>query len=197
MAEFRAADEPGKTVLTNRGHQDALLSLEDASEAAQAPLLRMEHALQGIVAFAIMPIFALANAGVPLSSEGDAARSPIAWGIVLGLVIGKPLGIMLASYGAVRAGAADLPANAGWRHVFGVGCLGGIGFTMSLYIASLAFGEGALLDIAKLGVIAASVLAGITGYVLLRFASAASPAANAEVVSPASARSGSPRDHGG
>ena len=128
----------------------------------------MEHALRGFVAFAIMPIFALANAGVSLSGGGEAVGSPIAWGIVLGLVIGKPLGIMLASYAAVRTGAAELPVNAGWRHLFGIGWLGGIGFTMSLFIASLAFGEGALLDVAKLGVIAASVVAGVTGYTLLR-----------------------------
>ena len=139
--------------------------------------VNMEHSLRGVVAFGIMPIFALANAGVALSGGADAARSPIAWGIVLGLVIGKPLGIMLASYAAVRAGAAALPVNAGWRHLHGVAWLGGIGFTMSLFIASLAFGEGALLDVAKLGVIAASVVAGIAGYTLLRFASPASPVA--------------------
>ena len=109
------------------------------------------------------------------SGGGAAAvRSPIAWGIVLGLVIGKPLGIMLASYAAVRAGAAELPGNAGWRHVHGVGWLGGIGFTMSLFIASLAFGEGALLDVAKLGVIAASASRGSQATRLLRFASPAS-----------------------
>jgi Na+:H+ antiporter, NhaA family len=158
---------------------------------------RMEHALRGVVAFAIMPIFALANAGVPLGGEGAALRSPIAWGIVLGLVIGKPLGIVLASYLAVRTGAAELPGTAGWRHVHGVGWLGGIGFTMSLFIASLAFGDGALLDIAKLGVIAASAVAGVTGYALLRFAAPANPAANAETVSAGGAVGGSPPDHRG
>jgi NhaA family Na+:H+ antiporter len=86
LADFRAADEPGTTVLTNRGHQEALQALESAADAAQAPLQRMEHALHGVVAFVIMPVFALANAGVPLGAGlGAAARSPVAWGVVLGL----------------------------------------------------------------------------------------------------------------
>ncbi len=151
----------------------------------EAPLQRMEHALRGVVAFAIMPIFALANAGVPLGeAAGAAAGSAVAWGIVLGLVLGKPLGILLASYAAVRAGAAELPPNVGWRHVHGAGWLGGIGFTMSLFIAGLAFGEGALLDVAKFGVIAASAVAGLTGYLLLRREPATAPA-NVEVVTAA------------
>ena len=128
----------------------------------------MEHALRGVVAFVVMPIFALANAGVALSGSAAAATSPIAWGILLGLVIGKPLGISLASRVAVRSGAAELPPGTTWRDVRGAGWLGGIGFTMSLFIASLAFGSGALLDVAKLGVIAASIVSGVTGYTLLR-----------------------------
>jgi NhaA family Na+:H+ antiporter len=169
LADFRAADEPGTTVLTNHGHQAALQELESAADAAQAPLQRMEHALHGVVAFVIMPIFALANAGVALGAgAAAAARSPIAWGVVLGLAIGKPLGIMLASYLAVRAGAADLPRGVAWRHVHGAGWLGGIGFTMSLFVAGLAFADPAVLDIAKLGVFAASLLAGVVGYLLLR-----------------------------
>jgi NhaA family Na+:H+ antiporter len=169
LAEFRAADEPGTTVLTNRGHQEALQALEHAADAAQAPLQRMEHSLQGLVAFVIMPVFALANAGVPLGGgAAAAARSPVAWGIVLGLVLGKPIGITLASYLAVRARAADLPANVSWRQIHGVGWLGGIGFTMSLFVAGLAFGETPALDTAKIGVLCASVIAGLCGYALLR-----------------------------
>jgi NhaA family Na+:H+ antiporter len=169
LADFRAADEPGTTVLTNHGHQAALQELENAADAAQAPLQRMEHALHGVVAFVIMPAFALANAGVPLGGGvATAARSPIAWGVVLGLALGKPLGITLASYLAVRAGAADLPSGVTWRHVHGAGWLGGIGFTMSLFVAGLAFADAAVLDIAKLGVFGASIIAGVVGYSLLR-----------------------------
>jgi NhaA family Na+:H+ antiporter len=149
----------------------------------------MEHALRGVVAFGIMPLFALANAGVALSGGGAAASSPIAWGILLGLVIGKPLGISLASWAAVRSGAAELPAGTGWRDVHGAGWLGGIGFTMSLFIASLAFGGSALLDVAKLGVIAASVVSGVTGYTLLRLG-----AGRAEALGAREAGGGSPSD---
>jgi NhaA family Na+:H+ antiporter len=186
LAEFRAADEPGTTVLTNHGHQAALQELESAADAAQAPLQRMEHALHGFVAFFVMPVFALANAGVPLGGGvGAALGSPVALGIALGLVVGKPVGIFLASYAAVRAGAADLPAGVAWRHVHGAGWLGGIGFTMSLFVAGLAFTDPAMLDVAKLGVLGASVMAGLVGYTLLRRARVAPDAAPA---APAAAR---------
>lgn len=169
LADFRAADEPGATVLTNTGHQTALQGLESACDAAQAPLQKMEHALHGLVAYGIIPLFALANAGVPLGTElGATATSPVALGVVLGLVAGKPLGITLASWLAVRSGVGTLPDGVNWRHLHGASWLGGIGFTMSLFIASLAFGEVAILDTAKVGVLAASLIAGLTGYVLLR-----------------------------
>ena len=176
LADFRAAKDPGTTVLTNHKHQAALQELESLSDAAQAPLQRMEHGLQGFVAFVIMPLFALANAGVPVGSWATAAaRSPVAWGVVLGLALGKPLGITLASYVAVRLGAADLPSGVGWRHIHGAAWLGGIGFTMSLFIAGLAFADPAALDTAKLGVLVASFCAGIVGYALLRGSGRASP----------------------
>jgi NhaA family Na+:H+ antiporter len=169
LADFRAADEPGTEVLTTRGHLEAIQSMENACDAAQAPLQKMEHALHGLVAYVIMPIFALANAGVPLGGGvARAFQSPIALGVALGLLLGKPIGITLASYLAVRARAAELPAGVGWRHVHGAGWLGGIGFTMSLFIAGLAFGDPAVLDTAKLGVLGGSVSAGVIGYLLLR-----------------------------
>ncbi|HEV7990748.1 MAG TPA: Na+/H+ antiporter NhaA [Gemmatimonadaceae bacterium] len=144
---------------------------EDAAVVVQPPLQRMEHALQGVVAFVIMPIFALANAGVPLGKGVSAAAlSPIAWGIVLGLVLGKPIGIGLASYLAVRLRAADLPPGVSWRHLHGAGWLGGIGFTMSLFVAALAFRSPEVLNVAKLGILAASVTAGVIGFVILRYA---------------------------
>ena len=189
LARFRAADEPGSTVLTNRGHQEALQALESAADAAQAPLQRMEHALHGFVAFVVMPIFALANAGLPLGGGvAAAARSPVALGVALGLLVGKPLGITLASWLAVRAGAADLPAGVAWRHVHGAGWLGGIGFTMSLFVAGLAFDSPAALDTAKLGVLGASVCAGLVGYTLLRRRPRAAAPAAAPALAP-SARS--------
>jgi Na+:H+ antiporter, NhaA family len=186
LAEFRAADEPGSTVLTNPGHQAALQNLENAADGAQAPLQRMEHSLHGLVAFVIMPIFALANAGVPLGGEvATAVRSPITWGIVLGLALGKPIGITLASYLAVRAGAADLPTGVSWRQVHGAAWLGGIGFTMSLFVAGLAFRDATMLDTAKLGILGASVCAGLIGYILLRRSSRVSMS-NAATAAPTS-----------
>jgi NhaA family Na+:H+ antiporter len=137
-------------------------------EGADAPLQRMEHALNGPVAFLIVPLFALANAGVPLGNVSAAVHDPITRGVVLGLVLGKPAGIVFASWLAVRAGMAELPAGVSWRHVHGAGWLGGIGFTMSLFIASLAFGGGIRLEAAKLGILAASTTAGVVGYAILR-----------------------------
>ncbi len=169
LAAFRAADAPGATVMSSRGHQEALHALEVATDHVQAPLQRMEHALNDVVAFVIMPIFALANAGIPLGSGVVGAfQSPVALGIALGLLLGKPLGISLASAIAVRLGVADLPSGVRWSHIAGVSVLAGIGFTMSLFIAGLAFRDPTMLDTAKLGALAASIVAGLGGYVILR-----------------------------
>jgi NhaA family Na+:H+ antiporter len=127
----------------------------------------VEHALHGVTAFVIVPLFALANAGVPLAG-GEGMASPIALGVLLGLVVGKPLGILLASWLAVRAGVAELPQGVSWRSLSGAGWLGGIGFTMSLFIAGLAFGDARMLDTAKIGILAGSFVAGIGGWLLLR-----------------------------
>lgn len=168
LADFRAADEPGTTVLSNRGHQAALQALENAADEAQAPLQRVEHALQAVVAFVIMPIFALANAGVPLGDITHVLHSRVALGVILGLLLGKPIGITLASHLAVRTGAGELPEGVAWRHIHGAAWLGGIGFTMSLFIGGLAFTSVEVLDTAKLAVLCASAAAGVVGYLLLR-----------------------------
>ena len=168
---FERGCGPGTTVLTNREQQEALLTLETLCEQAQAPLQVMERRLHGIVAFFIMPLFALANAGVRLSGGelAMALSSPVTLGILLGLLLGKPLGITVFSWAAVRMGAATLPSRVTWRMVHGAAWLGGIGFTMSLFIAGLAFpGMPDLLAAAKLGILAASLVAGICGWILLR-----------------------------
>ena len=168
LADFRAADEPGTTVLTNPGHQYAIHGLERACEGAQAPLFKLEHKLHALVAFGIMPLFALANAGVRVSagSLGELA-SPIVLGIVLGLVLGKPIGITLFSWLSSRAGIAELSKDASWRALHGVSWLGGIGFTMSLFVAHLAFAGTPHLEEAKIGILIASSIAGVTGWVIL------------------------------
>jgi Na+:H+ antiporter, NhaA family len=177
--EFEAAHDPDATVLSNKEHQAALHEITELTDQAQAPLVRLEHGLHGIVAFAIMPLFALANAGVSLGAAGAASAagdrglagnltSPVTLGIVLGLVIGKPLGITLASWLAVRTGLAALPEGVTWRALHGVSWLGGIGFTMSLFIAGLAFSAAPeLLTAAKLGILGASLVAGVAGGLLL------------------------------
>jgi NhaA family Na+:H+ antiporter len=170
LEDFDRACDPATTVLSNRAHQDALYRLEVLSEQALPPLARLEHGLHGIVTFGIMPLFALANAGVSLSGAGSVLDSPVAHGVVLGLVVGKPVGIALASWVAVRLGAAALPAGVTWRSLTGVAVLGGIGFTMSLFIAGLAFGSAPeQLTAAKLGTLTASLIAGVLGWSLLRF----------------------------
>jgi NhaA family Na+:H+ antiporter len=169
LAEFRAesAASPGATVLTSRAHQEAVQALESVCEAVQAPLQKMEHKLHGVVAFGIMPLFALANAGVALGGGAGGATSRITLGVILGLVIGKPLGITLASWLAVRGHVAELPVGVSWRGIHGAAWLGGIGFTMSLFIAGLAFDDSVRLDAAKLGILAASLGAGIVGWAIL------------------------------
>jgi NhaA family Na+:H+ antiporter len=167
--EFENACQPGETVLSNPAQQEAIAALEHGTVAVQSPLLTLEHRLHGLVAFCIMPIFALANAGVDLSADLFASLSlPVTAGVALGLVLGKPLGITLFAWLAVRLGLATLPAQTSWGALHGVSWLGGIGFTMSLFIAALAFPSLALLDSAKVGILGASVVAGAVGAMLLR-----------------------------
>jgi NhaA family Na+:H+ antiporter len=155
-------------ILTNAKLLGAVHTLDLACSQFKTPLQRVEHALHPWVAFFIIPVFALANAGVTVgASAGSSIVSPVSLGIVLGLVLGKPLGITLSSWLAVRAGIASLPSGVAWRHLLGAGCLGGIGFTMSLFIAHLAFESPAHTDQAKMGVLAGSVIAGLTGWVVL------------------------------
>ncbi|MGH7719863.1 MAG: Na+/H+ antiporter NhaA [Gemmatimonadaceae bacterium] len=168
LREFERACGPGTTVLSSREQQEAVHTLESACEEVQSPLMRIEHKLHGVVAFGIVPLFALSNAGVPLGDVAGSIALPITLGVVLGLVLGKPLGITLFAWGAVRLGLASRPGDATWRMLHGVSWLGGIGFTMSLFIANLAFGEGSRLDSAKIGILGASVAAAAMGWLLLR-----------------------------
>jgi NhaA family Na+:H+ antiporter len=152
-------------------------ALETACEHATAPLQRLERELHAWVAFFIMPVFALANAGIELSGNLAAAiASPVTHGVMAGLVLGKPLGILLVSWIVVRLGWAVLPGGVTWAGIHAVGWLGGIGFTMALFIGGLAFaGAPQLLQVAKLGVLSASALAGVVGLVLLHRALAPAP----------------------
>jgi NhaA family Na+:H+ antiporter len=143
---------------------EKLRTVKRAARESVSPLEYLESVLHPWMGFAIMPIFALANAGVPIQLESFS--HPIALAIGAGLVVGKPLGIVVFSWIAVRIGLASLPAGVGWGAITGGGLLAGIGFTMALFIAGLAL-EGDALDIAKVGILEASVAAAILGVAVL------------------------------
>jgi Na+:H+ antiporter, NhaA family len=160
----RAVTEPSP--LTDAQRQGVLAYVERTAREARSPLDRLHGALHGWVAFAIMPVFALANAGVALD-EGS-ALAPLPLAVAAGLVLGKPIGFLLASW-LVTRGPARLPRGVGWGSMLGAGCLAGIGFTMSIFVASLSF-EGAGLASAKLGVLVGSLVSAVLGMVLLALA---------------------------
>ena len=153
---------------SSQAHQ-AIHSLEQQCEMIESPLHRIEHWLQPWVSFLIMPIFAFANAGVNvLGKLGAAVTNPVSLGVMLGLLLGKPLGITLFARIASLTGWASRPVSVSWSQIFGASWLCGIGFTMSLFIASLALGDDHLLDMSKIGTMAASIAAGCIGSLLLR-----------------------------
>ena len=135
-----------------------------ATPQAVSPAERLEHALHPWVAFVIMPVFALANAGVEV--EATVLATPIALAVTAGLVLGKPIEIVLFSYASVRMGWTRLPEGINWKMMLGAGCLGGIGFTMSLFIAGMAL-EGTLLEEAKIGILVGSTISATLGCLLL------------------------------
>ncbi|HEX6144371.1 MAG TPA: Na+/H+ antiporter NhaA [Geminicoccaceae bacterium] len=145
--------------------------LEDVLHRAHSPLHSMEHTLQPWVAFVVMPVFALFNAGVTIGGDaGGAMIGAISTGAFLGLLLGKPIGVVAFVWLSVKTGFSRWPEGWSWAAMLGIGLLAGIGFTMSLFIANLAFGSGAELDQAKIGVLAASVVAAVVGLGTLRWA---------------------------
>ncbi|MFN8007301.1 MAG: Na+/H+ antiporter NhaA [Terriglobia bacterium] len=131
--------------------------------------LAFEHFLHPITAYFVIPLFALFNAGVTVESGlMNAMVNPVSLGVLVGLFVGKQLGVFLASWISIRVGAAEMHANVSWGQIYGAGILSGIGFTMSLFVAELAFPDGPLMAAAKIGILCASVLAGIIGYGILR-----------------------------
>ncbi|TDE16856.1 Na+/H+ antiporter NhaA [Dyadobacter psychrotolerans] len=145
------------------------LAIPTTPDAKESPLEKLEHVLVNPVNFVIMPLFALANTNIKFESEMiGGLTTTLGLGIILGLVVGKPLGISLLSWLAVKSGICAKPDKAGWSQIVGVGMLGGIGFTMSVFIALLSFpGQFLILSEAKFSILCGSVLSGILGYVLL------------------------------
>ncbi len=178
QAAHRIADETVDEPFPPDADSAQWLELAWLSREAVSPLARIESVLHPWTSFLVVPLFALANAGVSLSGGAlvDAATDRVALGITAARVLGKVLGISLACFVAVRIGVARLPAGVGWRHVVGIAAAAGVPFTVSIFVAELALPSGALLDVAKVGIVAAAVVAGATGFALLRRAGAPLPA---------------------
>jgi len=161
----------------NRTQKGALLSgkqahtmseISELGHKAHTPLQKLEHALHPVSVYFILPLFALANAGIHIEGKiMDMVFHPISLGIIAGLLLGKPLGISLASRLLVKFKVAALPEGVKWKQIYGVSFLGGIGFTMSMFISELAFDDHEYKQIAKVGIFVASILASVIGMVWL------------------------------
>lgn len=170
LNEFQCdSDACGYTILLNKGHLNAVHNIEVSCHEVETPLQRFEYSLQSWVAFVILPLFALANAGIAFGQMniGRALNDSIMHGIVLGLVLGKPIGIFLFTFLAAKLVNVSLIGGVKWRHIFGASMLGGIGFTMSLFISGLSFPDGQMAEIAKLGIILGSFISGAMGLFIL------------------------------
>ncbi|HEX6220450.1 MAG TPA: Na+/H+ antiporter NhaA [Acidimicrobiia bacterium] len=167
LDQYPANDITDTHAQEHADHETLLLS-EIANESV-SPLSRMERKLVAWSSFGIVPLFALANAGVDFRniSITEALTSNIALGVSLGLIVGKIIGISVASYGAVRFGLGKLPPGTSWSHVIGLAAVAGIGFTVSLFVAGLAFDDPLMTDYAKVGIFSGSLVAGVIGSVIL------------------------------
>ncbi|KYF75263.1 sodium:proton antiporter, partial [Sorangium cellulosum] len=180
-AARRVLDEVGELAQREGHRAEELLSplrqIKTAQREALPPVVRLQASLHPWVAYGIMPLFAFANAGVRVdgSSLGHGASATILLGVMLGLVVGKPLGVFLASFAMVRLGVCALPRGVGWPGIAVVGCVAGIGFTMAIFIAGLAFNDAAQLAAAKLGVLLASAVAAVIGLLVGRLVLSGTP----------------------
>ncbi len=172
VARFRKGCGKDETVLTSTELQSVLNRLDDEVQFADSPLRRMEDKMHLPVALLVIPIFALTNAGIEMEwgNVMGTLRHPVTLGVVSGLLLGKMAGIFLFSWAGIRLGLVSMPSGVTLRHLMGVGFLGGIGFTMSIFIAELSFPESReVLLMAKSGIMLASLLSALAGYLWLRF----------------------------
>jgi NhaA family Na+:H+ antiporter len=153
--------------ILNHHQIDALEDIAYNYDKVQNPLVKLEHQLHGFSAFFIMPLFAFSNAGVILDFSAVSQNFFIVVGVVLGLVVGKPIGIVGFTYLAQKLRIVKKPDDLGWDEVIAVGFLGGIGFTMSIFITQLAFLDQSVIDAVKLGIFFASFIAGAIGVILI------------------------------
>ncbi|HIW76767.1 MULTISPECIES: Na+/H+ antiporter NhaA [Gordonibacter] len=169
VREARAVYEPETPVIAQGGYIETVQDLSRVARQVVPPATRLEHRLYPWVYFGILPLFALTNADVSLvgADLGAFLTDPVLYGVMLGLLVGKPLGIMLFSFIVVKLKVASLPENVNWMHMLGASILGGVGFTMAIFVANLAFTDEALVTTAKAGILAASLLAGVLGFLFL------------------------------
>ena len=163
----------GYSILLNQEHLYAVQALELACHDVETPLQRLMHALHPWVAFLILPLFAMGNTGLIFRGIvfSEAVSNPVILGIIFGLVVGKPIGILLFSYLSVKTGIASLPQEVRWSHIFGGAMLGGIGFTMSLFLSELSFTDPHIIDYARIAILTGSILSAIFGMSYLGFIS--------------------------
>lgn len=159
---------PNNSTLTTSEQHHTIEKIKELSMDAETPLQKVEHALHPWVAFIVMPLFALANAGIIIGAGFfTSLLNPVSMGVAIGLLAGKFAGVLLATWLMVKFGA-QLPAKASWKQITGVALLAGVGFTMSLFISGLAFTHPEMVDQAKYGILLASLLAGILGVIVLK-----------------------------
>lgn len=160
--------EPDSTAAQERADYEVISMIQTAQESI-SPLNRLEHNLVGWSSYFIVPLFALANAGVDFrgTSLAENASSAVALGVALGLLVGKTVGISLFTYLAVRFGMGKLPPGTGWAHVVGLAAVAGIGFTVALFVAGLAFSDPQVIDLAKVGIFVGSLASGLLGALIL------------------------------
>ncbi len=170
MDKFDKSHRPGESIMRNDEQRSILQTLENGVHLVETPLQRMEHSMHFWVAFLIIPVFALANAGIPIefAKVGESLSHPVTLGIIFGLCVGKFAGITGFAWVSVKMGWSALPEGITFSHIGGAAMLAGIGFTMSIFIAELAFpGQPENILMAKTGILVASIVAGIVGYLWL------------------------------
>lgn len=169
MSQANNALQPDQPVLGQKEYLHTVQNLSRVSKQVVPPAARLEHRLYPWVYFLILPLFALTNADVNLAgaSIGEAFAHPAFMGVFFGLLAGKPLGILAFSFAVVKTKLASLPEGTTWMHMVGAAVLGGVGFTMAIFVANLAFESDLAVTAAKVGILLASAVAGIIGLVLL------------------------------
>lgn len=170
LERFDQNDEERKNVLLTEDQIHQMDKMKKAISEVQSPLSKLEHFLHSYSTYLIMPLFAFANAGVSIQGGSvDFSSSHIIYGVALGLVVGKPVGIFALTFLCEKLGIAARPDGLSWSYIFGAGMLAGIGFTMSMFVSNLAFSDPAHIDIAKISILCSSLLAGILGSIALLF----------------------------